>query len=184
MVIELMKTYITKDNRKFIIRRPVENDAADIIAYSKILFASTDQVLTTLEEYAITVENEKIWISNFNQNPNALVLIAELNKQVVGLLFFVPNTKKKNSHAGEFGVSIHPDYQALGIGRRLIEELIEWAKENNTIEKVFLNVFHTNQNAIKLYKDLGFIQEGWHVKAIKQLNGEYVDVIQMYVETK
>lgn len=179
-----MKTHNTKDNREFIIRKPTENDAADIIAYSKILFASTDQVLTTQEEYTITVENEKVWINNFNQNPNALVLIAEMNKQVVGLLFFVPNTKKKNSHTGEFGVSIHPDFQAMGIGRRLIAELIAWAKENDTIEKIFLNVFHTNQNAIKLYKDLGFIQEGRHIKAIKQPNGEYADVIQMYVETK
>jgi hypothetical protein len=51
-----------KDGRQFIIRQPNEDDAEGIINYSKILFASTDQVLTTLEEYTITVDNEKIWI--------------------------------------------------------------------------------------------------------------------------
>jgi RimJ/RimL family protein N-acetyltransferase len=179
-----MNNYLTKDGRTFTIRRPEESDAESIINYSKILFASTDQVLTTSEEYTITVEHEKIWINNANQNPNAITLIAELNNQMIGLLFFVPNTKKKNAHTGEFGVSVHPDFQGLGIGRILIEALLKWARDNVNIEKVFLNVFATNQKALKLYKDFGFIEEGRHIKAIKQLSGEYVDVLQMYVETK
>jgi len=179
-----MSIFVTKDGRQLIIRQPAEEDAQSIIDYSKILFASTDQVLTTPEEYTITVENEKIWITNFNQNPTALVLVAEVNKQITGLLFFIPGAKKKNLHTGEFGVNVHPDFQGIGIGRSLIEKLLNWAKETTPIEKVLLNVFHTNHRAIQLYKDLGFIEEGRHIKAIKQLNGEYVDMIQMYRETK
>ena len=179
-----MNTHITKDGREFSIRQPTESDAENIINYSKTLFASTDQVLTTLDEYTITVENEKIWINNFNQNLNALVLVAELGTQIIGLLFFIPNAKKKNSHTGEFGVSVHPDFQGINIGRLLIEELLVWARLNAHIEKVYLNVFATNQNAIKLYQNMGFIEEGRHMNAIKQLTGEYVDVVQMYTETK
>ena len=52
------------------------------------------------------------------------------------------------------------------------------------IEKVFLNVFSTNKRAIKLYEKLGFVEEGRHLKAIKQLTGEYIDLIQMYIKTK
>ena len=179
-----MNTYLTKNGRKFTIRQPTEVDAENIISYSKILFASTDQVLTTLEEYTISIEDEKVWINTFNQNPDSIILIAELENQIVGLLFFKSNSKKKNSHTGEFGVSVHPNFQGVGIGRLLIERLIDWTKNNIHIEKVYLNVFGTNQNAIKLYKNLGFIEEGRHVKAIKQVNGEYVDIIQMYIETK
>jgi RimJ/RimL family protein N-acetyltransferase len=179
-----MKKYLTKDGKQLIIRRPVENDAQAIINYSKELFATTDQVLTTLEEYTITIQDEIDWINNFNQNQNALVLVAEHANQIVGLLFFIPNTKKKNSHTGEFGVSVHPNFQRIGIGRLLINELLDWARENNQIEKVYLNVFHTNRNAIELYKRMGFIEEGRHIKAIKQLSDEYVDIIQMYIETK
>jgi RimJ/RimL family protein N-acetyltransferase len=166
-----------------IIRRPNESDAQSIIDYSKILFASTDQVLTTLEEYTITLENEKTWINNFNQNPNALVLVTEVNKQIVALLFFVPLPKKKNCHTGEFGVSVHPDFQAKGIGKALIENLLTWARANETIEKVFLNVFSTNKYAIKLYQKMGFKEEGRFVKAVKQPSGDYVDVVQMYITT-
>lgn len=179
-----MTHYLSKDGKKFIVRKPTEKDAEAIISYSKELFASTDQVLTTLEEYIISVHDERKWIRNLNETSNATVLIAEADNKIIGLLFFIPNTKKKNSHTGEFGVSVHPHYQGIGIGRILVERLIKWAKENEQIEKVCLNVFATNHNAVRLYKNLGFIEEGRHVKAVRQLTGEYVDVLQMYIETK
>ena len=178
-----MQNHLTNDGWKFIIRRPDENDADNIIHYSHIVFASTDQVLTIPEEYNITTENETAWINNINQSLSSLLLVAELDKQIVGMLFFIPNEKRKNSHTGEFGVSVHPQFQGRGIGRQLINTLLNWAKSNSAIEKVYLKVFSTNQTAIELYRDLGFIEEGRHIKAVKQLNGEYVDVLQMYVET-
>jgi len=179
-----VQNHLTKDGRKFNIRRPNESDADNIISYSRILFASTDQVLTIPEEYDITTENEKAWINNINRSPSSLLLVADVDDQIVGLLFFIQNGKRKNSHTGEFGVSVHPQFQGIGIGRQLIHTMLKWAKSNSEIEKVYLSVFSTNQPAIELYRHLGFIEEGRHVKAVKQLNGEYVDVLQMYVETK
>ncbi len=180
----MIKEQYTRNNKQFIIRKPIESDAEDLIAYSKIVFASTDQLLNTVEEYTITLEGEKAWINNFLQNPNLLALVAELDNQIVGMLFFVSNNKRKNAHTGEFGVNIHPDFQTLGIGKALTQYLIEWAKAHSQIEKVFLQVFATNAKAISLYASLGFKEEGRFPKAIKQDNGAYVDIIQMYIETK
>jgi len=179
-----MKEHTTKDGRKFMIRQPTEEDARDIIDYSKMLFASTDQVLTTLEEYTITVQQEQTWISNFNEDPNSIILIAEMQHQLAGLLFFVGGSKKKNAHTGELGVSVHPAFQGAGIGRQLMVSLIQWAQNNPAIEKIFLNVFATNQRAIRLYRRLGFIEEGRFFRAVKQPDGEYVDVLQLYIMTK
>jgi len=178
-----MTTYITKDNQKFSIRIPNETDAANIISYAKEMFASTDQVLTTLEEYTISVEEEKAWINNHLNDPNSILLIAELDNKVIGLLDFSAKSKKKIAHIGELGISVHPSYQGIGIGQKITESFLEWAIKNDQVEKVFLNVFATNERAINLYKKLGFVEEGRHIKAIKQLNGEYVDLIQMYIET-
>ena len=178
------QVHLTKDGKVYTIRRPTESDAQSLIDYSKLLFASTDQVLTTFEEYTITLEGEKTWINNFNQSADSLALVAELEDNIIGLLFFVLQVKRKSAHTGEFGVSVHPDHQAIGVGRALVERLITWAKGHEKIEKVFLQVFASNTHAIKLYKDLGFIEEGRHVKAIRQPTGEYIDVLQMYLETK
>jgi len=179
-----MKEHKTKDDRKFTIRQPTEEDAQGIIDYSKLLFAYTDQVLTTLEEYTITAQQEQTWISNFNEDPNSIILIAAMQHQIVGLLFFVGGSKKKNAHTGELGVSVHPEFHGLGVGRQLMGSLIQWAQNNPAIEKVFLNVFATNDRAIRLYKELGFQEEGRFIKAVKQLDGEYIDVLQMYIMTK
>jgi RimJ/RimL family protein N-acetyltransferase len=179
-----MNNYLTKDGRQFTVRRPNENDAENIINYAKILFASTDQVLTTLEEYTITLEEEKKWINNSLENSDNLILVAELNNEIIGLLHFSKKPKKKQNHIGEFGVSVHPNFQGQSVGRKLIETLLDWATDNEHIEKVFLNVFATNKTAIKLYKHLGFVEEGRHINAIKQLTGDYVDIIQMYIATK
>ncbi|MDP4263217.1 MAG: GNAT family N-acetyltransferase [Bacteroidota bacterium] len=179
-----MNNHLTRNGKEFTIRRAGEKDAENIINYAKILFSSTDQVLTTLPEYTITVEEEKVWINNSLKNPASIILIAEMDNAVVGLLDFSTKNRKKMAHIGEFGVSVHPGYQGNGIGQKLIETLLEWAKNNRQIEKVFLNVFATNQRAINLYKKLGFTEEGRHIKAIKQLSGEYTDIIQMYIETK
>lgn len=178
-----MEMYITKDGREFTIRKPSADNAEEIINYSKLLFSSTDQVLTIPEEYTITVEGEMEWIKNINNNPNSLLLIAKLNYKIIGFLFFIHNSKKKIAHTGEFGVNVHPEYQGKGVGHKLVETLLKWARQNEQIEKVVLQVFATNENAIKLYKKLGFIEEGLHIKAIKQLDGQYVDIIQMYIET-
>lgn len=175
---------LDKQGKEFTIRQPNEDDAASIINHSKLMFTSTDQLLTLAEEYTITIEKEKSWIKDLNENPRSLLLGAECESKLVGFLFFISNSKIKNAHVGEFGVNVHPSYQRVGIGRALIQTLLNWAKENALVEKVSLQVFASNTNAINLYQSLGFIEEGRHVKAVKQTNGEYIDVIQMYYWTK
>jgi len=179
-----MNKQFTRNGIKFTVRRAKEDDAEGIIAYSRIVFDNTDQVLTTPEEYDMTVVEEKLWINSGLTNQAALILIAEVNGEVVGLLDFFPKAKKKIAHTGEFGISVHPNYQGMGIGGTMIEMLLHWALNHKQIEKVILNVLDTNTRAIKLYKELGFTEEGRQIKAVKQADGEYTDMIQMYFLTK
>jgi len=173
----------TRNGIDLILRKPKVGDAEEILTFAKALFNSTDQVLTTSEEFTVTPEQEKQWIEDSLQNPDKLILVAAKEEEIVGLLDFAPKTKRKNAHTGEFGVSVRSGFQGMGIGRMLVESLIRWAKDNQHIEKVFLNVMATNLRAIELYKKLGFQEEGRHIRAIKQLNGDYVDLIQMYILT-
>jgi len=176
-----MSQHFTKNGTPYIVRQVAEDNAENLIAYSKTVFASTNQVLTTLEEYTITVADEKTWINNINKSSNSKLLIAEMEGRIVGFLFFIGQQKVKIAHVGELGINVHPDYQGMGIGRALMEILIEWANSHSLIEKIVLQVFATNHKAISLYQSLGFEEEGRFVKAIKQQDGEYVDVVQMYL---
>ena len=179
-----MPIHHTKDGKAFSIRQPKADDAEAIIAYAQLIFASTDQVLTTPEEYNMTVAQERSWINRPLQEASTLILIATLDSQIIGLLDFTAKPKKKIAHTGEFGVSVHPDHRRAGVGRALIQTLLAWANENTQIEKVILNVFASNRDAISLYKALGFVEECRQINAIKQPSGEYIDLIQMYIDTR
>jgi L-amino acid N-acyltransferase YncA len=104
-----------------------------------------------------------------------------LDGQVTGFQFFIGQQKAKHAHVGEVGLNVHAGHRAMGIGRTLTETLIKWASNCGMIEKIVLQVFATNHNAINLYKALAFKEEGRFIKAIKQKNGVYADVIQLYL---
>jgi len=171
--------FSAKDGRQIEIRPAVIEDAESIISFAKILFPSTDQVLTLPEEYKMTVAEELLFIESYSSTPTALLLVAVYGNEVVSLLNFKCGEKKKVRHSGEFGISVHPAFQGLGIGKQMIIELLNWAKQKPQIEKIFLNVFHTNPVAINLYKSLGFKEEGRMLKAAKQPDNTYADMIYM-----
>jgi RimJ/RimL family protein N-acetyltransferase len=176
-----MHSHLPADHAHFRVRQATEQDAEKIIAFARIIFATSDQVLTTPEEYNPTYEQEKAWINGYAANPGAIILVAEAGDAIVGLLDFTTRSKKKINHTGEFGVSVHPDFRGKGIGRSLITTLLKWAGEIPSIEKVCLQVFNTNTQAIHLYNSLGFREEGRHIRAIRQPGGEYVDLVDMAI---
>lgn len=179
-----MEKFLAKNGKTFTIRQPTENSARGIIDYLRILLVSTDQIVTSLQDFNIDIAGGRSFINDANRNPNMLVLIAEIDYQIVGYLEFNADFKIKTSHTGSFIVNVHPDFQGNGIGSALIKTLLSWVHQNRTIEKVGLKVIETNEIAINLFKKLGFIQEGRHVKAVKQPTGEYVDILQMYLWMK
>lgn len=50
---------------------------------------------------------------------------------------------------------------------------------NPLIDRVYLEVFATNANAIQLYRKLGFVEEGVRSKDIKLGPGRYMDTMTM-----
>lgn len=63
--------------------------------------------------------------------------------------------------AGEahvMNLCVDPDAQGLGVGRKMLEHMIE--KARTKAEKIFLEVRPSNHRAIGLYKSLGFNEIG------------------------
>jgi len=81
------------------------------------------------------------------------------------------------SHCGVLGMGVVADFRGQGIGQKLIKAALQRAKENG-LEKVELEVFHTNTNAISLYEKMGFVVEGRKRREAK-LEGQYLDCIEM-----
>ena len=77
-------------------------------------------------------------------------------------------------------MSVRAEWRRMGVGRALLQSLLDWAEASQPIEKVGLAVFSDNLPAIGLYKMFGFIEEGRQLKHIKMGPNEYQDLILMY----
>ncbi|MBN2335028.1 GNAT family N-acetyltransferase [Candidatus Bathyarchaeota archaeon] len=64
-----------------------------------------------------------------------------------------------NKHKATFGITVHDDYQGLGLGTIMTEYLIDVAKAKG-IKKLELEVLTINERAVKLYERCGYQIEG------------------------
>jgi ribosomal protein S18 acetylase RimI-like enzyme len=86
-------------------------------------------------------------------------------------------------HVADLNIAIHIGWQRKGIGRKLLEQIIDLAKGSSAIEKIQLNVRASNIPAISLYKKMGFQEEG-RLKNRVKVKDRYIDDIIMGLELK
>ncbi|MED3985771.1 GNAT family N-acetyltransferase [Peribacillus simplex] len=170
-----------KNNRlAYMIRTGELEDAETVLDVQNSVISEGEYFIAVSEEFNKTPEQQRDWIRRLLENDRETIIVAEINGEVIGWIGFQSENRKRMSHKGSFGMMIRKNYRGKGIGKELIEALLEWAEANPFIEKVSLGVFSTNQRAISLYKKMGFVEEGRKIKEFKMSESEYVDDIIMY----
>ncbi len=148
------------DGRLLVIREAEKKDTEAVLVYINKIAGQTEYLTFGPGEFKLSITQEEQFIEDHRESGNKLFIIAEIDETVVGTLAFVGGMRKKIRHTGEFGFSVSKDYWGLGIGTRLIEALIEWAKASEIIQKINLRVRADNAGAIEIYKRFGFVEEG------------------------
>jgi ribosomal protein S18 acetylase RimI-like enzyme len=100
--------------------------------------------------------------------------------KVIGWADIFPKENPRMKHRGSLGMGILPSYRGKGIGQQLLAAALEKAREFG-FERVELNVYTSNHNAIKLYKKMGFTEEGL-IKRYRKLDSQYFDCLFMAKE--
>ncbi len=100
-------------------------------------------------------------------------------KKVVGWCDIIWPELPGFAHCGRLGMGLLPAYRGQGLGRRLAETCLAdaWHKGLTRIE---LDVYASNQAAIHLYEQLGFVHEGRKNNA-RFLDGLYDDILLMAI---
>lgn len=88
------------------------------------------------------------WVENLLSD--GLNVVAWHEGSMVGHAVLVPYDE-----TSELAIFVHPDYQTIGIGSRLIRALLGHGQAND-LEHVWLAVERTNLVAMNLYKSVGF----------------------------
>lgn len=103
--------------------------------------------------------------------------VAEHNGQIIGWCDIVREDYEAEKHSGSLGMGIIPGWRERGIGRRLIEAALE-AADAAEISRVELTVNADNERAIRLYENVGFVEEG-RKRSARLLEGQFRDVLVM-----
>jgi RimJ/RimL family protein N-acetyltransferase len=162
-----LNIYKLRNGSECIIRRAVEKDTPDIVKYSNIVGGESDFLSYGRNEFSHSVEQERVIIREYSETNNRLFIVAVIDGNIVGMLTFWGNGRRRLEHWGEFGVSVLKRYQNIGVGSALLDYMIEWAKRSKLVRKVDLMVREDNYQAINLYEKMGFEVEGRIRRAMK-----------------
>lgn len=100
----------------------------------------------------------------------------EDNTALLGLcnLHLSPNPRQR--HRGDIGIMLAPQAQSRGVGRKLMQAMIDVAEGYMALTRLELVVFAHNHRAIALYRSLGFREEGRYVASAKGAGGHYDEI--------
>lgn len=100
--------------------------------------------------------------------------------RILGIYILHPNNLGRCGHISNSSYAVSSKTRGLGLGRSLVLHSLEKAKELGFRILQFNAVVKTNLGAIKLYKDLGFVELGTIPGGFRMDNGNYEDIVVFY----
>ena len=169
-----------KSGREVVLRSSEIEDAPQVNAFVKMILQDATGMVAVPGELPTTDEEHRASIDKFHRTENQVFIGAFCDGQLIGNVDFRPRERQRLRHVGEFGISVLPDWRGQGLGRLLMDALFEWLGTTN-IEKVVLRARADNEQALELYRRMGFREQGRAPRDIKLEDGTYVDDVSMYL---
>jgi ribosomal protein S18 acetylase RimI-like enzyme len=95
-----------------------------------------------------------------------------------GALIGIATEHQQEPYGHMVGIIVAAPYRGRGIGRALLERLIEWARSNQ-LRHLSLSVFPHNERALALYRSCGFVDLEPLPGGVRRRNGEVWDALVM-----
>lgn len=176
------EVFISKSGKMYTLRSPESSDAERMIAYLKATAAETEFGLSYPEEMDFSVKDEEDFINHYASDKGSMMITAFDGDQLVGnASLSCVMEKQKTRHRATFGIAILKNEWGQGLGRKLLTELISFAKRAG-YESLELEVASVNTTAVDLYKKLGFVVYGERPDSLKLKNGEYYGELLMVLD--
>ena len=154
------------------IRRARASDVQGIITLFTTVAEERDSIGT---EPGFNVAKRQSSILSSIEDNASCVLVATMEDAVVGNLGLQVQHRQT---LGSLGMMVAREHRGQGIGGRLLDISLRWARESG-LHKVDLGVWPHNAVAIALYRSRGFTVEGRLRRQYRRANGELWDVVTM-----
>jgi len=167
-----------KNGKDILIRKARKEDAAEMVSYINTVIGESDNLLMSVGEFEMTVEQEEKLIESLANSTTSAFMVGVVDGRIVGVANISSSKRKRVAHQAGIGMSVLKEYWGQGVGAHLMHALIDFAKNSGTIEIIHLRVKADNTRAIALYTKMGFKEFGVFPKEIK-IDGHYYDTILM-----
>ena len=174
-------------SEKIVIRRIENSDAEEWVKLKDMVWRSSysevfpEEVFrdqeSRLEERIETFKNR-----NLNKNGH-IGFVATINKKIIafadGTTLSWYDHYRQLGYADLGGIYINPDYQHLGLGRRLFDKVVKEFKKLGC-DKLVIGVLKANAQARNAYKKWGAKMDDKYEKPFVKLGVEYPEVFYLY----
>lgn len=174
---------VLKDGREVLLRHVEVSDAPRVIEFVHGFVYDEEYVPLSEGEFNPTIAEEEQILSAYIERTNSLFLVAEFEGKLVANINVDGNQRKIMRHTAVFGMGMHKEWQACGLGSAILSAAIDWGRNNPELEILFLQVYAENQAGLALYRKMGFVEHGRIPDFFKQ-NGRYHDEISMHLRLK
>lgn len=86
---------------------------------------------------------------------------------------------QSTQHIARLELGVDANFRGRGLGRTLLEDMLDFAAAVPGCRRIELNVRADNPAAIRLYERVGFVLEGRRHEALKTNDGTYTDELLM-----
>lgn len=166
------------DGRELSIRTATVDDAQMLIDYLRRVCGETKYLLKEPEEINITLEQEVAFIKKYNEAEKNLFIMGFVDGEYAGNCSFAQFGPIRCKHRVSLGIALVQEFTGMGLGRFMMETMIEEAKLAG-IEQMELEVVAGNERALHLYKEMGFEIHGTLPNNMKYQDGTYADCYWM-----
>jgi len=145
----------------FVVRHAHSGDTSKILNLYSIVAAGTIGIARSASE--ITNEYVLHFMNKAQNTGVEFVIDHPQNKNLIiaEIHCYKPTPKVFHHVLSELTIVIHPDFHGQGIGKIIFTQMLEYIiADRPDILRVELIARESNQKAIGLYKNLGFIEEG------------------------
>jgi len=156
-----------------LIRRAVESDYEQIWnIFSEVIKAGDTYVF---DPTTTRSEMEKLWFGD-----HMATFVAEDSGHIAGTYIIKPNQIDLGSHIANCGYMVSSSARGKGIGNKMCEHSIDFARKRGYIGIQFNIVVSTNTGAVELWKKNGFQIIGTTPQGFRHAELGFVDTYIMY----
>ena len=139
----------------------------------KVIF----HMLYSNEEVLSFTESE--WREKIEGDKKVALIAFDKSEPIGTVRLYIENTERKKHIAIIRGLYVCEKFRGMGIGRLLMSEILKEAKNFSDVLKVKLEVASDLEDAIKVYKSLGFVNACILKKEVKLSKNVFLDKLIM-----